>query len=343
MHNVQPSFVSAGSPDLDDASPCSAAKSCDLKQAKGLGRRAQAWVVMGLAAIFLFYKYILQVSPGVMASSLMHDFHLHGMGLGHLAAVYFYAFVVVQLFSGVLLDRYSPRKVTSVAIGVAACGALMFACAHTLWLAVLARALIGVGVAFATVSYLKQASLYCGRSSAGWVSGLLATAVGLGALVGEAPIAYSTTQWGWRLTLVGCALLGGVIALLYWCCARDAKPVSVAPKPLRMDKKTLAGVVFKPCNLWLMLYSGLAFSPLAVFSGLWGNGYLQVAYHLNSTQAAAYITLSFVGLGLGAPLFGYVSDRLQKRCVVMVCGTVLSVHLFVWFWHRFFYARLYFG
>ena len=49
------------------------------------------WLVMLLCAAFLFYKYILQVFPGIITENLMSEFHITGAGLGKLAACYFNA------------------------------------------------------------------------------------------------------------------------------------------------------------------------------------------------------------------------------------------------------------
>lgn len=50
------------------------------------------WVVIALTAAFLFYKYILQVSPSIMTEDLMRVFHIQGTGLGNLAASFFILF-----------------------------------------------------------------------------------------------------------------------------------------------------------------------------------------------------------------------------------------------------------
>jgi MFS family permease len=77
-------------------------------------------------------------------------------------------------------------------------------------------------------------------------------------------------------------------------------------------------------NWMLTLYGGLAFSPLAVFGGLWGNPFLQQAYEINKTQSASLVSLVFVGLGVGSPLLGMLSDRLGERRNLMIISTLLS-------------------
>lgn len=283
------------------------------------------WMVMVCNGLFLLYKYVLAMSPSVMTGDLLRQFHLTGAGLGNLAATYFYTYLVVQLFVGPLLDRYSPRYLTSGAVLLCALGAWFFADATSLWQAELARAAVGAGVAFATVSYLKQAAVWFTGKRLAFVSGLLATSVGVGALVGQAPLSYLVAHVGWRDTLHVCALLGVVVALLYVLVVRDRKVTAPSATKVTFSWRHVLGVLRRRQNWLLTFYSGLAFSPMAVFGGLWGNPFLQSAYHLSKTQAAGMVTVSFVGLGLGAPFFGWLADRLGCRMRVMVSGTVLSL------------------
>src|SRR5690348_12191719 len=107
-------------------------------------------VLISLCAAFLFYKYILQIYPSTITEQLMAEFNLTGAGLGNLAATFYYSYMVTQLFVGVILDKYSTRWLTSLAIFGCALGTFFFSQTQTLVTAELARTLMGVGVAFAT-------------------------------------------------------------------------------------------------------------------------------------------------------------------------------------------------
>src|SRR5262245_52752289 len=117
-------------------------------------------LVISLCACFLFYKYVLQVYPSIITEQLMREFNLTGAGLGNLAATFYYAFMVTQLFVGILLDKYSARWLTAGAIFSCSFGVLLFSQSDTLFIAELSRAMMGVGVAFATVAYMKLASAW---------------------------------------------------------------------------------------------------------------------------------------------------------------------------------------
>lgn len=283
--------------------------------------------VMGLCACFLFYKYVLQIYPSVITDELMRDFQLTGAGLGNLAATFYYAFMVAQLFVGVLLDKFSARWLTASAIFSCSLGVFLFSQTSSLLEAELSRALMGIGVAFATVAYMKLAAAWYSPRQYAFVGGLLATAAMAGAVFGEAPLALFIHSFGWRYCLAIVGFSGFVLAALFALVVRDAPPslrhervVSSTPVSLKESLQ-----VFASKQNWLLtFYSGLAFSPIAVFGGLWGNPFLQQAYNLNKSQSAFLVSLVFIGLGIGSPLLGILSDRLQERRKVMMYSTLCS-------------------
>ncbi len=285
------------------------------------------WVAITVSALFLFYKYILQISPSIMSNDLMRAFHVHGVGLGNLAATFFYSYLVTQLFVGILLDKYSARYLSTIAIIIAALGAYLFSIAHCLLMAEISRMMMGIGAAFATVSYMKVATLWFKPNQFAFISGLLTTAAMLGAIFGEAPLSLVVDISGWRQSLFLCAVFGFIIAILFVLVIRDqhtSKAFEYHSPKTSIAMRDVWQVLSKKQNWLLTFYSGLAFSPVAVFGGLWGNPFLEEAHHLSRTDAATLISLIFAGLAIGGPVLGLVSDFIRSRRKVMFFGTILS-------------------
>jgi len=284
-----------------------------------------ATFVVGLCALFLFYKYVLQIFPSIIATELMQTFSLSGAQLGNLAASFYYAYMITQLFAGILMDKFSTRKLTACAIACCAMGALLFSQMHSELNAALARGLMGAGVAFATISYLKMAAIWFPARYYALVSGLLATAAMTGAVFGQTPLALLMNEMGWRHCLFWVGICGLVLALVFLLCVRDTNKQSREEETPSLTRQDLLEVLKNKQNWLLTLYSGLAFSPLAVFGGLWGNPFLQQAYDLDKTQASTLISLIFIGLGVGSPLFGSFADRFGSRRMVLFSGIFTSL------------------
>ena len=64
---------------------------------------------------------------------------------------------------------------------------------------------------------------------------------------------------------------------------------------------------------WLatLAAAGLTGTLLA-FGGLWGVPYLMKAREIDKPDAASFISIIFIGWAIGAPFFGWLSDRIGK-------------------------------
>lgn len=280
-------------------------------------------VIITLSTLFLFYKYLLQIFPGVITDYLMARFSLNGAGLGNLAACFFYAYFLTQLFAGPLTDYWGVRRLCSAALLCASIGVFFFAMANAYILVVIGRLLMGVGTAFATVAYLKSTANWCAPRFFALVAGLLTLGVMLGAIFGEAPVAYSITVRGVQHTLLIIALLGFILALCYAIWMRDGQN-NKEQSNISQLWQGLKQIISKKQNWILAIYSGAAFAPLAVFGGLWGTPFLMSAYGLPKTNAASLVSLCYVGFGIGGPLFGWLSDRHGQRIKWMGYSLLLS-------------------
>jgi len=282
-----------------------------------------AWVVLATSGLFLLYKYILQISPSVITNELMRYFHIDAANLGNLAATFFYSYLITQIMVGPIIDKFGPRRCTSLAIALSALGALLFSLSSHLWQAEIARALMGIGAAFATVSYMKIAAIWFPPEKFAFTGGLLTVAVMIGALSGQTPLAYIVTLSGWQRSLFYCAILGFIIALFHYSIVRDNQTGKINTFHT-VNLKSLLKLLTYKYNWYLMFYSGLAFAPLIVFGGLWGNPFLQEAYHLSKTNAASFTSLLFIGLAIGGPLLGFISDKINTRVPIMAAGVIIS-------------------
>jgi MFS family permease len=122
-----------------------------------------------IAIVFLpfaagyYLSYLFRSINAPISAHLTSDLALGAADLGLLTSVYFLTFAAAQIPIGVLLDRYGPRRIQSGLLLVAAVGAVLFGMAETSVGLVLARAMIGLGVAAALMAGLKAIVLWFPR------------------------------------------------------------------------------------------------------------------------------------------------------------------------------------
>lgn len=286
--------------------------------------KSRAILILSLSAAFFFYKYILQNFPSVMAPELMASFHLQGLGLGVLSGVYFWTYLIVPLFVGIVLDHYGVRWITTGAIVCCAIGIFIFSQALQLNTAILGRTLIGIGVSFATITYFKLASIWFDKKHYALLTSLLVAVGMLGAVCGQMPLAWLIHQTGWRTSLANLGWAGIVLAILF---ALFVKDQNTKDHHTHESQKLWHDIllILKNKQNWLLTgYGGLAFAPVIVFCGLWGNPFLQKAYHLDKLIAPSLISLVFIGLAIASPLFALFSNHIRNRCAFMFYSTLVS-------------------
>lgn len=294
--------------------------------------KASPWIMWGLAAFFYAYEVFIQVSPGVMVPELMRAFAVDAAALGNLAAFYFYIYAPMQMPVGILLDRYGPRRLLTMAAAFCAVGCFLFGIAKILNVAIAGRLFIGFGSAFAAVSCMNIAAIWFPVKRFALLTGLMLTAGMLGGIAGETPLAILIERIGWRDSMLLLAIIGVGLSICTWIFVRD----KTTPQPQIQSSPLLQGLfqVLKQKQAWLIaIYGGLMFAPTSIFSGLWGVPFLVTAYHLERPIAAAIISMSFIGWMIGGPLGGWYSDRIGRRIpplYIASIGTLIALTVLIY-------------
>src|SRR5215831_18990906 len=71
---------------------------------------SRSWSVWGVAATFYLAAFYLRTSPAVMTTELMRDFGIAASQLGQFSAFYFYAYIAMQIPTGVFVDSWGARR-----------------------------------------------------------------------------------------------------------------------------------------------------------------------------------------------------------------------------------------
>jgi MFS family permease len=288
------------------------------------------WIVWGLGCLFYFYEFLLQVSPSVMGQTLMSDFSVTAHSLGFMAGVYFYSYAIMQIPGGIMMDRFGPHKLLTIATVVCALSSIAFGLTESFAMATFARFSIGFGSAFAAVGAMKLAANWFPPQRFALLTGIMVTIGMLGAIGGESPLALMINKIGWRHSMILLGIAGLFLALLILIVAKDS-PMPAKKQKSKSKESVFQGLknVINNRQLWLVaVYGGLMYMPTPVFCGLWGVPFLMHKYNYDHVQASALVSLIFVGWVIASPLWGAFSDRIRRRLVPMYIGTTGSLITF---------------
>jgi MFS family permease len=285
----------------------------------------RAWAAFLLGTTFFAYAFTQRVAPSVMTGELMRDLAVGGAALGSLSAFYFYTYAAIQLPVGVLIDRFGPRKLLSVALAICALASVGFAMSETLAAASITRGLIGATVAFGFVGTLTIAAYWFPPSRFALLSGIVMTVGMIGAMAGQAPLRLLVEASDWREAMYLLAIAGGLLGILVYLVVPN-RPRSQAARAA--SRHPLAGLrdVLRNRQSWLC--AGIGFGPtgtMLALSGLWAVPWLSTVHDFRPSGAAGIASMVFLGWAVGAPLLGWISDRLARRKPVIIAGLALSL------------------
>jgi len=292
---------------------------------------ATKWIVCFCAAFFFFYEFIQMNMFNAISTDLMQTFHISGNKLSTLSSTYFYADVVFLFPAGILLDRISTRKIILFALGICVISTLLFSSAQTFWFASACHFASGIGNAFCFLSCMMLASRWFPPKQLALVTGLIVTFAMAGGAVAQTPFELLTAHVGWRMAVLFNGLFGVSIFILIWFFVADkpSDPSLNYGQSLRVEQLTFwAGIkkaLINKQNWFCGLYTSLVNLPLMIFGALWGNLFLQQVHHFTATQATAISAMLFVGMIVGSPAFGVMSDKMRKRRFPMLLGATLSL------------------
>ena len=282
-----------------------------------------------LGTIFFGYAFTQRVAPSVMTEELMRDFSVGAAALGSLSALYFYSYAGMQVPVGMLLDRFGPRKLMSVALLFCCIATLGFGISDSLELASISRFFIGGTVAFGFVSTLTIASYWFSPGRFVMLSGILMTVGMVGAMLGQAPLRLSVELSGWRDTIFMLAAIAAVLAVLIYLVVPHR-----SPDQINQSRKTspMAGFKSVVCNPQSWFCAGIGFGPTSAllgFAGLWAVPWLSTVKSFSIPESAVIASAIFLGWAIAAPVVGWLSDRIGARKPIVYWGLTINALSFL--------------
>jgi nitrate/nitrite transporter NarK len=296
------------------------------------GRTAR-WVVFGACAPLFVCSQFYRVLNAVIAPQLQAELGLGSEALGALSAAFFYAFALTQVPLALLLDRLGARRVMTALSLLAAAGAAVFATAESRAAATAGEALLGMGMAANLMGSMKLMGHWFRRRDFATVAGAFAALGTLGNVLATSPLALLASALGWRRAILVVGAGTVVLALAFFALVRERPPgeeetaaAGGAPEPVGAMLRRLV----TSRDYWLISFGAFCrYGAFVSIQALWAGPYLVEVAGLGALQAANLILLLNVAFVLGAPLGGWLSDRvLSSRKVpvlIALAGTAGGV------------------
>jgi MFS family permease len=294
----------------------------------------RAWLIFALCSLHLFISQLYRTTNAVLAPWLIKDLYLDTEGLGLLSAGFFYAFALTQIPISIFLDQVGAKRLMIALSFVGMAGAIMFSLAHGLGMGLAGRLLLGVGMACNLMGPLKLLTEWFPPRTFATASGLLYAIGTLGNIVAATPLVLLVEQFGWRLSFQAVIAVHLLLTLtLFWVVQdRPAEKASYPPPPAgRLGPAPLFGnlrILMRSKDYWIISAGTFVrYGTHAALQTLWAGPLLMEAMGFLPVQAGNILLMMNLGLILGGPLWGAVSDRIFGTPKWVIAGGLLMLAL----------------
>ena len=283
---------------------------------------------VGMAFVMLgnYYGYD-SVAP--VAEQLSRELHFSDTQIGTLNAIYSLPNIFLVVVGGVLVDRFTARRMVLATTALCLVGAIVTALGEQFPVMATGRLLFGIGsetLAVATTVALAQ--WFAGRYFALLFAANLSLAR-LGSYLADRSPSFADGLYaqGWQPPLwlaVGFAVASFAGAVIYyWLDAREAPRGTLAlpPPPERFDWSHL--LTFRK-EYWLLVAVCVTFySVIFPFRSTFAIKYLQQAQGLTLDAASTLNSYVFLAAVFATPVFGLILDRTGRNAPLLSAGALL--------------------
>ena len=275
---------------------------------------------LGLANIFI------RSSMGVLAPELAVDLALSPEMLGAIASAFFLSYALMQIPTGLMLDRFGPRLTVNGLFLLTVIGTLLFALSPSGPIMLIARILMGVGCAGVFAGAFLVIARFYPPARFTPIGATLNSFAMLGTFLATIPLAYLVTIIGWRDSFVCIAIFMALVALLAVVAVRD-QPPGVDAKSQRERRESLRYVlvgswaVMRTPSILTITSGGIALSAGNTILGIWGGPYLNDVHGLGQTERGAVLIFMACSGILGHFLYGQASRVIGSLKSLVLGGT----------------------
>lgn len=293
----------------------------------------RTWLIWGAGAAVYLMAVFHRASFGVAGLDALDRFGVGAAVLSTFTVLQVGVYAGMQIPTGLLVDRYGPRRILTAALLFLGTGQILLAVAESYPLGLIARGVVGFGDAMTFLSVLRLVAAHFPARQYPMVTSLTAALGFAGNLAATVPLTLLLDGPGWTPTFLAVGVITvGYIVIVQWR-VKDLPEGRAAPPRRRVGFAELGRQVAhawrRPgTRLGFWVHFSTMFAP-NVLALLWGMPFLVQAQGIRPAAASAMLIVFVFGGLIGGPLFGtLIGSRPALRMPLV--GVYLGGAAVVW-------------
>lgn len=282
--------------------------------------------IMGLfiwfiVTLFVVYAFFLNTAGAVFADAIKDYMHLSDTGAAFAVGSFVLGFACMQIPAGYLLDRFSIRMVASGGVFLLALGNFTLSFSSSLSLFALSNFVQGLGASFAFIAVGKLIGEWFAPKLFPILFGLTQTISCLLTAYIHYFLVEALQIVTWQSIYQKLSLFGFVL-FIFMVIFVKSPAGSTVKKTLSFGKSMVA--VLGNRQIWLCALAGAtSFGVLAAYGSFW---YMNVEkfFGVDIPNSLIISGMIFVGIGIGTPFLGWLSNKVKSRNLIIHLSVVLG-------------------
>ena len=287
-------------------------------------------LVWFVCVLFYLYEFLLRTLLGTFQPAIMNELQLSSFDFALLSSTaYLFVYGLMQIPVGMILAKFGIKKSMLVAAIICTVATLGFSYSYNYYTAFLFRSLMGLGSSFGFICVLvavydwmpyKNIALYIGLSQFMGTMGPMAAGGPLNALAQASIIT-------WRHLFSILSFIGLILILLIALFVKNNKKTDEAfvilKRPPNLKQNMLA--MMRDRQVWVIaIYCAFLYFGLEYLSENECKNLL-LTKGFSSGFSSYMITIAWLGFAVGSPIFGYLSDKINRRKPILFFSAISAL------------------
>ncbi len=281
------------------------------------------WIIAGLLFTATVINYVDRQALSIVAPVLTRELHLTPVQYANILQGFLYAYTVMYLVSGILVDRWGTRRALAAFMVWWSVSNMLHAFARTAAGLGMFRILLGIGEPGNFMASARAASEWYPPRERAFLNGLANAGAAVGAVL-AAPLIVWLYQWlGWRAMFVATGCLG-LVWLAAWLALYHLpeKHPLITGAELRLIREPGAETpavrvrwidLLRFPQTWGLFWSRFLSDPVWWFYLFWLPKYLAEQRGFTMAEIGMLAWLPYLSADIGSIFGGLLSGYLVKR------------------------------
>lgn len=295
------------------------------------------WSIWSILTFSLLLVLFLRMSTAVISDNLANELGFNSVQISNIASMSLYAYAIMQIPAGLLVDKYGPRKVSSIGIGVAGIGSILFGLIQSPSLAYISRLMVGAGTSVILLAMFKLQGHWFTKEEFPSATAKFSFVGNLGTVLATFPLVFLNDLIGWRNSFILIGIIGILVGIFIYFMVRNT-PKERGFDSVEYEEKSVEKVnvikglisVFKNKATWYN--SIIMFSLVGVataFTSLWVVSYIIDVYNVSKSMAAFIISFFTYGFVCGSIIMNFLFDKVKgSKFKIIKIGAIIN--LVIW-------------